>query len=316
MKRFNNLPIPAIATTLASLTLGNVYGGLGYDWLRTLIMICGTIVLLAYLVKIIFFSKTCLGEYNQVIPSSLYATFPMCMMILGAFFFEKGLGFGKGLWWAGVIIHFIHIVVFTVMHAYGKVYKEKDFMPMMPSWFVTYNGWMVACVTGGAMNAGVLLRIMTVYGCLIYPVLLFFIVRRLMKLPIRKATYHTLGVLLAPCSFCVIALVNCFEHPFAPLMWVMYTAFLVTLFFLIIKLPKFFAFDFYPGFAGISFPMALGIIASQKMADYLTAAGHEALAVACVQLSGLQILIASAIVGYCVLKFLGMLMRTKVVFDE
>ena len=102
MKRFNNLPIPAIATTLASLTLGNVYGGLGYDWLRTLIMICGTIVLLAYLVKIIFFSKTCLGEYNQVIPSSLYATFPMCMMILGAFFFEKGLGFGKGLWWAGV----------------------------------------------------------------------------------------------------------------------------------------------------------------------------------------------------------------------
>ena len=88
MKRFNNLPIPAIATTLASLTLGNVYGGLGYDWLRTLIMICGTIVLLAYLVKIIFFSKTCLGEYNQVIPSSLYATFPMCMMILGAFFFD------------------------------------------------------------------------------------------------------------------------------------------------------------------------------------------------------------------------------------
>ena len=118
MKRFNNLPIPAIATTLASLTLGNVYGGLGYDWLRTLIMICGTIVLLADRVKIIFFSKTCRGEYNQVIPSSLYATFPMCMMILGAFFFEKGLGFGKGLWWAGVIIHFIHIVVFTVMHAY------------------------------------------------------------------------------------------------------------------------------------------------------------------------------------------------------
>ena len=315
MKRLNNLPIPAIATTLASLTLGNVYGGLGYDWLRTLIMICGTIVLLAYLVKIIFFSKTCLGEYNQVISSSLYATFPMCMMILGAFFFEKGLGFGKGLWWAGVIIHFIHIVVFTVMHAYGKVYKEKDFTTMMPSWFVTYNGWMVACVTGGAMNAGVLLKIMTVYGCLIYPVLLFFIVRRLLTMPIKKGTYHTLGVLLAPCSFCVIALVNSFEHPPAFLMWIMYGAFLLTLFFLFSRMPKFFSFDFYPGFAGISFPMALGIVASQKMAAYLTAGGHENAARFCLQLSGLQLFVATMIVGYCVIQFLIMLLRIKKQID-
>ena len=311
MNRFNNLPIPAVATTLASLTLGNVYGGLGYTWLRTLIMICGTVVILAYLFKMIRFSKTCLAEYNQAIPSSLYATFPMCLMILGSFFFEKGLGFGKGLWWAGVIIHFIHIVVFTIKHAYGNVYAKKDIAPMMPSWFVTYNGWMVACVTGGAMNAGWLLKIMTVYGCLIYPVLLYFIVRRLLTVPIKKATYHTMGVLLAPCSFCVIALVNSFEHPPAVLMWVMYVAFLLTLFFLFSRLPKFFSFDFYPGFAGISFPMALGIVASQKMAAYLTAGGHEAAAGFCLQLSGLQIFVATMIVGYCIIKFVGMLLKME-----
>ncbi len=311
MKRFKYIPVPAVAATLASLTLGNVYGGLGYTWLRALIMLCGTLMVLAYLVKIIFFSKTCLAEYNETIPASLYAPFPMCMMILGAYYNEIGLGFGKGLWWAGVIIHFIHIVVFTIKHAYGNVYAKKDIAPMMPSWFVTYNGWMVACVTGGAMNAGWLLKIMTVYGCLIYPVLLYFIVRRLLTIPIKKATYHTMGVLLAPCSFCVIALVNAFEHPLGILMWVMYTAFLVTLFFLIWKMPKFFTFDFYPGFAGISFPMALGIVASQKMAAYLTASGHEALAGACLQLSGLQIMIATTIVGYCVLKFLCILFKVK-----
>ena len=83
MKRFKYIPVPAVAATLASLTLGNVYGGLGYTWLRALIMLCGTLMVLAYLVKIIFFSKTCLAEYNETIPASLYALFPMCMMILG-----------------------------------------------------------------------------------------------------------------------------------------------------------------------------------------------------------------------------------------
>ena len=48
----------------------------------------------------------------------------------------------------------------------------KDYQALMPTWFVTYNGWLAACVSGTQMGADRLLRGMTVYGCIIYPVLL------------------------------------------------------------------------------------------------------------------------------------------------
>ena len=34
MERLERMPVPTLALCLASLTLGNVYGGLGFTWLR------------------------------------------------------------------------------------------------------------------------------------------------------------------------------------------------------------------------------------------------------------------------------------------
>ena len=102
----------------------------------------------------------------------------------------------------------MHIIIFTVKHAFGKVIIPKNFVNMMPSWYVTYNGWMVACVTGGKMNAGPILKFITIYGCIIYVVILPFMLWRLMKVEIKNAAYHTVAVLLAPGSLCVVALIN------------------------------------------------------------------------------------------------------------
>ena len=93
---------------------------------------------------------------------------------------------------------------------------------MMPSWFVTYNGWMVACVTGGKMNAGPILKVITIYGCIIYIVLLPFMLWRLMNVEIKSAAYHTMAVLLAPCSLCVVSLINVYGTPNPILLTFMY----------------------------------------------------------------------------------------------
>jgi len=308
-ERLQKIPMPAVSACLASLTLGNAYGNLGFTWLRSLIMGCGSIFILVYLAKIILCPRTCMAEYNEVIPASLYASFMMCLMVLGSFYFEKGLAFGKAVWWVGVISHFIHILVFTGKHAIGNVLLKGDFRPMMPSWFVTYVGWLVACVTGTSMNAGWLLKAMTVYGCIMYPILLAAILRRMIKYPIKESEYHTIGVLLTPCSFCVIGLINIFSHPNPVLLGIFYGCLLVTLFFIIIKMPDFFSFSFHPGYASISFPMAIGTVATQKMSVYLETIGKTGLSQACRQLSGLQILLTSMIVGYIVLMFLRMPLR-------
>ena len=234
MSRFEKIPVPAIATFLSLLTLSNVYGGLGFVWFRYLCMACGTVFIICYILKIILYPRTFLSEYSQVIPCSLYAALTMCMMILGSFYLEIGTNFempvlamiGKFVWFVAVIIHTVHLIRFIALNMFLK----RNIMTTMPSWFVTLNGYMVACVTGGAMNAKPLLIVITIYGCLIYVIML----------PI--------------------------------MIW-------------------------HPGYAGLTFPMAIGIVATQKMAGYLTEAG-SGLAYAVSQLAGLQIFLTSGLVFY------------------
>lgn len=311
IERIERLPIPAVATCLSALTMANVYGGLGFIWVRWFVMGCGSLLILTYITKILLYRKTCLKEYAQTIPSSLYGSFCMCVMILGSFYYEMGFGPGKIIWAIGVALHFIQILVFTIMHSLGKVFLKNNFVPMMPSWYVTYNGWMVACVSGGAMNAGPVLKVITVYGCIIYVFLLPFMIWRLLNVEIKEGTYHTMAVLLAPCSLCVVSLINVYGSPNEIVLGFLYLCVLATLAFILFKLPDFFSFTFYPGFAGLTFPMAIGVVASQKMAGYLNGAGKEALGNACTQIAGFQIWVTSMIVGYVTLMLLRMLFRKE-----
>ena len=283
MSRLEKIPVPCIATFLSFLTLGNVYGGLGFVWLRYLIMALGTIFIICYILKIAMFSGTCMKEYDMTIPASLYGAFSMVLMVLGSFYYEIGLPFGKIIW----------------------------FIAVMPSWFVTYNGWMVACVTGGKMNAGPILKFITIYGCIIYVVIVPFMIWRLLNVEIKNAAYHTMAVLLAPCSLCVVSLINVNGQNNGIVLTFMYICVLASLAFILYKLPDFFSFDFYPGFAGLTFPMAIGVVASQKMAGYLTEKGSEALGYAVTQLAGLQIFVTSMLVGYVMLMFLRMFLKKQ-----
>ncbi len=303
-ERLKKLPVPVLPAFVGTLTLGNVYGGMGYTWFRTLIMICATVIVLSYIFKIILCPSTCAEEYRQPVPSSLYAGFTMCLMILGSFYFEKGLVFGKWIWLIAIIIHAVHICVFSVRN----VIRKRDVNTTVPSWFVTYDGILVACVTGAAMNMTGLLKVLTVYGIIVYLILIPVMIIRLIKVPVKPQVYHTMPIVLAPCSLCVVSLINVYGSPNQALLYFLYFCVLASLLFIIIKLPDFFSFDFTPGFAGLTFPMAIGTVATNKMAAYLNGHGSEGAGFALTQLSGLQIFLTSMLVGYVLLNFSRMLL--------
>ena len=304
--RLKRMPVPILPTFVGTLTLSNVYGSMGYTWFRYLVMAAAMIIIICYIARIVVYPGVCLAEYKQTVPSSLYAGFTMCLMILGSFFYEKGLGFGKWIWLFAIIIHAVHICIFT----FNNVIKKRDINTTVPSWFVTYNGIMVSCVTGGAMNMKPMLQVITIYGIIIYLILISVMIVRLVRVPVKPAVYHTMPVVLAPCSLCVVSLINTFDSPRAALLYFLYFCVLASLLFIIIKLPDFFSFDFVPGFAGLTFPMAIGIVATSKMAGYLTGSGRESVAAALTQLSGFQIFLTSMLVGYVLLNFLRMLLKT------
>ena len=307
IERIERLPIPAVATCLSALTMANVYGGLGFIWVRWFVMGCGSLLILTYITKILLYRKTCLKEYAQTIPSSLYGSFCMCVMILGSFYYEMGYGFGKWIWLVAVVIHAAHIVIFTLRN----VVWNRNINTTLPSWFVTYNGIMVSCVTGGAMGVNPLLCIITVYGIIVYAILIPIIILRLLNVPVKPAVYHTMPVVLAPCSLCVVSVINSFKEPNAIVLYILYFCVLCSLLFIIIKLPDFFAFDFAPGFAGMTFPMAIGIVATNKMSGWLAAHGNEQASFVLKQLSGFQLFLTSMLVGYVLLNFFMLLVRTE-----
>lgn len=307
MNRLERMPVPVLPTFVGALTLSNVLSGMGYTWIRHMTMWAATIIILLYLVKIIKFPGTCKKEYETVVPCSLYAGFTMVIMILGSYYFDYVPALGKGLWAAALAIHAVHICVFT----YRNVIKKRDINTFVPSWFVTYNGIMVSCVVGGAMNAGGILKYVVYYGIAIYFILIPIMIWRLMKVEVKAPVYHTMAVVLAPCSLCVVSYLNVIANPSAAIVYVLYACVLASLAFIIIKLPKFFSFQFAPGFAGMTFPMAIGIVASTKVAGFLTNAGNEAMANVVKQISGIQIYLTAMIVGYVLLNFVIMALKVE-----
>lgn len=307
MDRLERMPVPVLPTFVGALTLGNVYAGMGYVWVRHLTMWAATIVILLYLVKIVRFPGTCKKEYETVVPCSLYAGFTMVLMILGSYYFDYVPMLGKGIWYIALGIHAVHILVFT----YRNVIKSRNINTFVPSWFVTYNGIMVSCVVGGVMNAGGILKIVLYYGIVVYFVILPFMLWRLITVEVKAPVYHTMAVLLAPCSLCLVSYLNVEQNPNQILVYVLYFCVLASLIFVIIKLPKFFAFPFAPGFAGMTFPMCIGIVATNKMSAYLAGIGNEALSAAAGQLGGIQVYLTTMIVGYVLLNFLMMALKVE-----
>lgn len=307
MNRLERIPVPVIPTFVGALTLGNVYAGMGYSWIRHITMWAATILIFVYVAKIILFPKTCKKEYETVVPCSLYAGFTMVLMILGSYYFDYIPIVGKTVWMAAIVIHAVHILVFT----YRNVIKQRKVDTFVPSWFVTYNGIMVSCVIGTAMKEQGILTCIVYYGIIIYFILIPMMVWRLITVEVKPAVYHTMAVVLAPCSLCLVSYLNIISNPNRILVYLLYACVLVSLLFIIIKLPKFFSFSFTPGFAGMTFPMAIGIVATNKMTAYLTAAGKESLATVTNQIGGIQLYLTTMIIGFVLLNFLIMALKIE-----
>ncbi len=299
-EKLKTIPVPLLPTMVGACTLGNVFMGLGCIWIRQIIFVLAMLAVILYIGKIITNPDACKKEYSQVIPASLYAGFSMLLMLFGSFWYDFVPALGMGLWLIGVIIHAVHILIFTWKNVLHGVKWET----FMPSWFVTYNGIMVSCVTGPAMNApALLLKIILWYGIGVFTLILPFMIRRLITKPIGDGVFHTQAVLLAPCSLCVVSYLNLSQNPNTVILYYLYCAVILALLFIVWRLPAFFSYSFTPGFAGMTFPMAIGVVASGKFAGYLNGREMASAAGIFTQIQGIQIFLTTGIIFFVLLNF-------------
>lgn len=293
-KIIEKFPVGAIATTVGAVTLANVYSLLKFDYLRNIIMLIGMIVLAIATLKLIVFKNTFLEEYKNPVPASLYGTYSMLTMIIGAYLFNFSPMVGKALWLFGILFHAVLIVVFT----YRNIIKNFNIDGFVPSWFVTYNGIMVSIVVGGQMNEPLISKIVLAYGIVVFFLIIPFMIKRLLVKPLPDMLYHTKAILLAPSSLCIVGYLNVVKEPKLTVAYILYGIVFVTLISVIISIPKFFSFDFHPGFAGTTFPMAIGTVATFKMSAYLNSLGMVEAGEVLRNIGGIQIFIATSIIAF------------------
>lgn len=298
--RLKKMPVPLLPTMVGACTLSNVYLVQGFPLVRHITMISALAIWLIYLIRFFIIFETCKTEYKTTVPSSLYAGFTMLMMILGSYIFDFNPVIGKIFWSLGLGLHALHIFIFT----YRNIITNFNIDTFVPSYFVTYNGIMVSVVVGGVMKEPTIGKLVTYYGIGIFTLIIPFMIHRLIKHELKDVFYHTQAIVLAPSSLCTVSYLNSVKDPNIYLLGYLYICVLLALVFIIYKLPKFFSFGFSPAFASLTFPMAIGIVATTKMSGYLKTIGYSDLAMFLTQLSGIQLYLTSGIVFYVLLNML------------
>ncbi len=298
--RLKKMPVPLLPTMVGACTLSNVYLVQGFPLVRHITMISALAIWLIYLIRFFIIFETCKTEYKTTVPSSLYAGFTMLMMILGSYIFDFNPVIGKIFWSLGLGLHALHIIIFT----YRNIITNFNIDTFVPSYFVTYNGIMVSVVVGGVMKEPTIGKLVTYYGIGIFTLIIPFMIHRLIKHELKDVFYHTQAIVLAPSSLCTVSYLNSVKDPNIYLLGYLYICVLLALVFIIYKLPKFFSFGFSPAFASLTFPMAIGIVATTKMSGYLKTIGYSDLAMFLTQLSGIQLYLTSGIVFYVLLNML------------
>ncbi len=291
---------------LGACTLSNVYNSLGFSFVRHITMFFGLIVVILYIFKIMLHKDIAKQEYNSPLTSSLYPAMCMITMVLGAYYYEY-FAFGKIIWLIAFILHIIHIIFFTYLH----FIKSRDIKTFLPTWFVTYNGIMVSSVVGANMNFDKFLAFIVYYGIIIYFIILPFMIIRLKKVEIKDNMQHSTAILLGPCSLCVVSYINIIKDINLILLIILYICVILSLIYIIIKLPRFFSYKFAPTFASLTFPMAIGIVATQKMELVSENFNYKYLAYLLNQLEGIQIYLTTAIIAFVLFNFIKMIKLEK-----
>ncbi len=303
-EKLKGLPLPILPTTLGAITLSNVYGLLGFSFVKNFFNLFGTIIILYYLAKIVSHPRIVKKEYSQTVPASLYAALSMILMLLAVYYaaWIPGLRY---LFYGVVVLHALHIVLFSYKHVF-KNFNDHDFLP---TWFVTYNGIMVSTVAGSELLGPLVADIIFWYGLVVYLLLIPFIIKKIYRKGIKEGAIHSTCIILAPCSLIVASYVI---RPDAtlPLGGLFYLFLLLSLLLVITRIPVYFAPSFSPGMAALTFPMAIGTLASFRMSGFLANRDLRGYAELVKQVGGAQLFLTTSFIAYVLFNFYKILIKS------
>ncbi len=300
MKHNKFLPIGLVGTALGLCTLSNGYNVIGLSGVRTLSMLIGMYVWVQAFRKIAFNFDQVKTEYlENTVTATLYATFPMLTMVLSSFIVAYIPFLGKALWFAGIAAQTALIIMLFALH----IFKKRNLDVILPSWYVTLLGLLVSTAIGTEMGFATLQKAIVIYGFLMYFGTIAFVVYRLIKKDLPKPARFTKTILLAPISLIIVGYINVFAEKSLTIVNVLAIILLVTMIYVLTQTKKFMEGGFVPGYAALTFPHAIAIIASLKLSTYY-ADSFPKLSSLIYQIAGIQIFFVTAVILFTLYSFI------------
>lgn len=294
------LPYPIAGLMLGLAALGNLVAvhGIQYRyWLGTL----SAVIFVLIITKALLHPASVREAISQPVVCSVLPTFTMGSALLSGYLRQWVPGTAQLLWFASLALHLVLIAVFT--RKYVLYFKIRQ---VFPSWFIVYVGLATFSVTAPAFGQVVIGKMLFWVAFASYLVLLPVVVYRCAVIgEVPPPALPTLVIFTAPSSLALAGYLSSFVDPNPLMVYLLSACTVVSLLFVLSRLPTLLRLPFFPSYSALTFPFVITAIAMKGTAGYLSNTGRG------IALLGQSIpafeLLAGVAVLYVLLRYLSFL---------
>lgn len=246
------IPLAMAGLILGIFGLGNLLTSYGEIY-RTICGGIGIVLYILYIARLMIYRENIGEELKNPMVATVFATFPMASMLLGAFLYSFSKNIGFYFWVFGVALHGLLIIWFTM-----TVAIKKDIKTVFPTWFIMFVGIVVASVTGKMFGMVVIAQRCFWFGLIAYLILIPIVCYRVFVFKnIPEPALASLVVFTAPGGLLLAGYANAFETKQMAI--VLGLMILSAIFYLLAlsQLPRVMKLPFYPSLSAITFPTVI-----------------------------------------------------------
>lgn len=309
---FKNIPIALSAISLGFMGLGTAFVGFNILWVRHIAVLFSVICLGLIFLKYAMHPKVVLEEMKHPVLGSVYPTVCMTLMVIAVYFNDFNHVIGKGTWVFAIVLHFIISIFF-----FREMFKEFKLDKMIPGWFIPSVGIGVGAVTSGPMNMPLLSDIVFYYALAMFAIITPIMIYRLKKhSKLQGPAKSTIMIFTAPASVCLAGCLATSNMENQILVSILAILTYISIIYSYVLLPQLIREKSLPHLAPLTFPLSIGVIASQRYVKYLGNKNSNLQGI-CEILLYVQCVVATLVIGYVVIKAICLLFsKFKTVDDK
>ena len=300
-----NMHIGIAGISLGFLSISSTLVEYNILWLRYIALVFAIVCLSLLAAKITLFPEKIKDELKDPSLGCVYPTIFMTLMVISSFIAEFNLTIGRILWISATVMHFITFILFAV-----EMSKDFKLEKMLPSWFIPTVSIGLSAGTSKSMAMPTTAKIFFCYSftmyLIVFPLMLY---RLICKDKIDESKMATLMVIVAPTNVCLSGYFIIAPNPNPVFVGVLSIISYLSLFYGYYILPQLTKLPFSPSLASLTFPLAVNVVACQRLASYLGNIGSS-LEILVREFLELQLPIALGVILYIVVQTVIWLVET------